>query len=430
MDVAELESALADPVGAAWKWKKKRGLLRWRSPEEFSVMIEAEALLNKLKETNPAEELRLRALVKKVSDELGQRSAGSHTYEQYRALKELLSRTLAPAGMSLGTFESRMKRLQGLCLHAHFLSTHLSRIMAAEWGATKRLMASGDPVTDYGLHDKDPWRSERISFIKYGIIPAERFIRTGKDYVLLVSTVTAARRPHVGPLLACVPACEALIAEKGIPVLTEVYAIAKDDDPSFCTAFLVGVSKCHILSIPELRNWYHLALAYWDMLDRSAYAMIVIRDNLGSLKPDSALQHLEFEKTDSSLIPLGGKLAGYLIRIISTEAFEAWRKAFEAGVSVEEILKDKHGRYRVIELKSEPGKIAVITKYAGEAWHRYKPRNRAERTDMEQQRAVIMEQLRALGIDHGHMHDGNFTVLVEDGRVKVRLIDFDLSWSR
>lgn len=107
--------------------------------------------------------------------------------------------------------------------------------------------------------------------------------------------------------------------------------------PDFARSFLVGI---HNINFPkdcyDTFELYGLAKQYWELLGGTYYAHKLISESLGNLRPpDSKINRIPFQKTGSTLIPLGGKLTGYLFRIIPKKAFDAWNRARQAGVPCE-----------------------------------------------------------------------------------------------
>jgi hypothetical protein len=148
----------------------------------------------------------------------------------------------------------------------------------------------------------------------------------------------------------------------------------------------------------------------------------------------------EFEKTGSSLILLGGKLTGKaIVRVIPKSALAAWKKALNAKkaweqagfdyIPVEPILKKKQ-KLRVSSLKS--GDVRVSCKVLGPSLYGFLgiPENKKYSKDLIDQMMKIENVLTELGIEHGHLHRGNFCVEMHKnnkGQIKPRLyvIDFD-----
>ncbi|MGV8087063.1 MAG: hypothetical protein ACP5N1_05530 [Candidatus Woesearchaeota archaeon] len=165
---------------------------------------------------------------------------------------------------------------------------------------------------------------------------------------------------------------------------------------------------------------------YKKSLGLTTYYRKLISENPENIDAVMTINRLNFTKTHSELIPLGGKFKGqYLVRIITQRAFEAWKAAFEAGISCEELVKDKSGRYRLVIYPD--GKIAVFTKYAGESLENYRFKDREEENSITEQIADIREKLQENNIYHRHLHEGNFCKLTENGKPKIRVIDFDLA---
>lgn len=166
-----------------------------------------------------------------------------------------------------------------------------------------------------------------------------------------------------------------------------------------------------------------LARRYLKRHGRTAYTKKLISDNFWTFKLDrSRIERLKFEKTGSQLIPLGGRFKGkHLVRIVPQASYDAWKKAQESGIPVEDIVK-------AFPLKN--GTVRVFCKYEGEVFSAYKEEHPELSDDLENQREDIVNRLNDLGIVHGHLHIGNFTVKEEKGlfsikKITVKAIDFD-----
>ena len=163
---------------------------------------------------------------------------------------------------------------------------------------------------------------------------------------------------------------------------------------------------------------------YNHTLGDSEYYRKLISENIENIDALKTINRLNFQKTGSELIPLGGKFKGlYLVRIITQQAFNTWKTVYEAGIPCEELVKDKQGRYRTVTYPD--GRIAVFTKYAGENLEKYRFKSAEEKEFIYKERQQIITQLEINRIWHGHLHNGNFCVLYEKGIPKVRAIDFD-----
>ena len=116
-------------------------------------------------------------------------------------------------------------------------------------------------------------------------------------------------------------------------------------------------------------------------------------------------------------MPLGGRFkTKCLVRIIRQKSFEAWRKAQETGIPIEEIVR---------HYPAKGGMVRVYCKYAGEQFGTFVREHPEFSKEVERQRDEIIIRLNELGIAHGHLHGENFTVAVENKKLVVRAIDFD-----
>ncbi|MGV8086089.1 MAG: hypothetical protein ACP5N1_00525 [Candidatus Woesearchaeota archaeon] len=167
---------------------------------------------------------------------------------------------------------------------------------------------------------------------------------------------------------------------------------------------------------------------YIEALGDTDYFYKILSDNYLRMNSEKLFNRLKFSKTGSVLIPLGGLFKGkYLVRIISLFAFEAWKLAFESGISTEELIKNpRTGKYRIIVFPND--KVAVMTKYAGQSLAKYSVSSNKDTIDMVRQQSYIISQLDKLHIVHGHTHLSNFCVLYENGKPHVRIIDFDKAY--
>jgi len=200
----------------------------------------------------------------------------------------------------------------------------------------------------------------------------------------------------------------------------------------------IGIRNLGLASFDKLVEYWDLARAYWDLLEGSEYAAKLIEENLDQLSPRQILiNRLRFIKTGSKLIPLGGKLTGYMFRIISKHAYETWLEAEEAlketmpdGTMIshcEEIVKKRLADGRLVPRAyfKKDGRVNVISKYAGDSLRNYHPKDESEEMEIESQSEWITKQLRENNLIHGHIHRGNLLISHENGRLVVKLIDFD-----
>ncbi|MDP3742170.1 MAG: hypothetical protein Q8R15_02545 [Candidatus Micrarchaeota archaeon] len=176
----------------------------------------------------------------------------------------------------------------------------------------------------------------------------------------------------------------------------------------------------HRPSLADLRRQIDIAKTYHAtgkyFYDKTASA------NFGKLAPiGSGIKRYRFLKTGSALIPLGGKLHGYIVRVLSREAYGAWLAAHKAGLQVEEILH-RNGKPRAYLTKG--GMMRVYTKFAGEHLEKFFRENPGHSEEIQRQIQQIKIGLVGLGIEHGHF-DNNLVVELVDKKPVVRLIDFD-----
>ena len=223
--------------------------------------------------------------------------------------------------------------------------------------------------------------------------------------------------------------CANIVKRIGITeTVLQLEEIAKDQDDIFMSTFYDGLQQSFnfVHTWEDVQNFLDIALTYWKKLGKNAYTKTLISSGVHKLRDtDSTVNRLDFIKTGSTLIPLGGKLTGCLIRIVQKFAFDSWKKAYDAGIACEEII-----RYRI----RKDGSVAVVTRYAGERLdlfreHAQRNNNGQYLQSIDDQVATIMRNLAKLRIQHGHAHQGNFVVKEEHGKPVVRIIDFDMAKS-
>ncbi len=201
-----------------------------------------------------------------------------------------------------------------------------------------------------------------------------------------------------------------LIANHILPVIPDEHKI---------TILLDGLPYLSELDSNELKRQSEYAERILDKMNNSTFAFNIVYQNFGKLaNPDASINRLNFSKTGSVLIPLGGKLAGNIIRVITRDSFQAWKKASDSGIPVEPIIRAYNAKY---------GKVRVYTKFAGTAFTDFILNNPKLSENVSAQRDRIISQLKQIGIEHGHPHDGNFVVDMINNKPVVRIIDFDMA---
>jgi ribosomal protein S19E (S16A) len=145
------------------------------------------------------------------------------------------------------------------------------------------------------------------------------------------------------------------------------------------------------------------------------------------LNEETKIARTRQAKDGSNTTLLGGKLIDkVIIREIPEKSYKAWRKAEKLGIPVEPILKRKDGRPRV--RKTKRGTYLVSTKVLdGKSFFAF---NRGKlgkkyRNEVGAQIKKIINRLEAANIVHGHIHPGNTLVVMENGKPKAYMIDFD-----
>lgn len=168
----------------------------------------------------------------------------------------------------------------------------------------------------------------------------------------------------------------------------------------------------------EMRQRIELAKKYFQEVGFTVYTQRIIDDNFWNFEDNNQLlKRYKFEKTGSVLIPLGGRFkTKIIVRIISQKAFDAWKKAQDAGIAVEEIIR---------AYPAKNGMVRVFCRYEGENLEQYLKKYPERKGICFEQRNKIIGQLEILNIEHGHLRDHNFTVKEVNGKIIVKAIDFD-----
>ncbi|MBU0470751.1 MAG: hypothetical protein KKA62_03995 [Nanoarchaeota archaeon] len=142
----------------------------------------------------------------------------------------------------------------------------------------------------------------------------------------------------------------------------------------------------------------------------------------------------KLQKDGSETIVLGGPLLGKaIIRIISDQAFQGWKKAFEAEkvwgdlgfdyVPIEPILKIG-GKLRAF--KTKEGLWRVSTKVLGPTLKNFMRSGGYEtHEELLLMQEKIIDGLNKLKISHGHLHGNNFCIEFHEGKIRLYAIDFD-----
>jgi hypothetical protein len=131
-------------------------------------------------------------------------------------------------------------------------------------------------------------------------------------------------------------------------------------------------------------------------------------------------------KDGSGTVLLGGGLYGKaIVQVIGKYGLDAWKKAIKLGIPVEPILK-KNGRFRIAKNKDGSYRVStgVLKGQSVYAFFRNKKYQQFH-WEVSRQGREIIKKLDLQGIVHGHLHSGNMVVVMEKGKPKVYLIDFD-----
>ena len=112
---------------------------------------------------------------------------------------------------------------------------------------------------------------------------------------------------------------------------------------------------------------------------------------------------------------------GNAVRYLPAARVKAWKKLAAAGVAVEEIVKEEK-RYPT---KLRDVDLMVTSKPAGQTLYTILlTLTKSQSSSVFRQCLKIMRNTWIQGVQHGHMHLGNFSVEFKRGVPKVRLIDF------
>ncbi|MFH1212304.1 MAG: hypothetical protein V1659_05270 [Candidatus Woesearchaeota archaeon] len=207
---------------------------------------------------------------------------------------------------------------------------------------------------------------------------------------------------------------------------TRIKKIIEKNNPFLIKAFFTGLTLIKITEKEEFERLLDIAKSYFEILGESEYTKKLISENLDKLRDTEAkINRLKFEKTGSELIPLGGKLTGYLFRIVTKKAYEAWKKAEKILTEEKDGKTINHCEEIVKAYPRKNNMIAVVTKYAGQAQRSYAPKDEEERIEIQRQCEWIINKLIENNIEHGHPHTGNFTIQKTKEGVIVKIIDFD-----
>lgn len=171
----------------------------------------------------------------------------------------------------------------------------------------------------------------------------------------------------------------------------------------------------------KIKKHMYAAKRILDYYGNTRLARFIIRGNYGRLgNQDSLFVRYRIRQSDdepSGVIALGGRMAGYLVKEMTLDAFLAWNKAFENGVQVEPILR---------AWKTTAGRMRVITRIVG---REIKDLKLTEEQTIEyiKQKQDLKYALAELGIAHNDLKDENHVVRFENGKMVVSVIDFEFA---
>ena len=286
-------------------------------------------------------------------------------------------------------------------------------------------------------------RSEHVrDLFRFGLPGVAGLIKSREDLMLLVELAGKTRSEHVLDLF-----------EYGLPAFA--YLVNTPADLRVVFQFLVKlVNEIKYQDIKNLFKYGFLNIKNQvknindlDKINRmlpelifkshALYRKQAIEEDESFFRPETTIVRRQFEKTGSETILLGGKLVGKaIIRIIAEPAFLAWKKAFEARkvwaeegfdyIPIEPILT-KNKDLRAYKTK-KGNTYRVYTKVLGMTLNNFLDFTSDDKLkqQLESLRNRIMHILDAkLQILHGHLHNSNFCVEIQDDKIRLYAIDFD-----
>ncbi len=233
---------------------------------------------------------------------------------------------------------------------------------------------------------------------------------------------------------------------RSIPLLEECLHFSNADLRSYAIGRLALfdssrsaplIEKCLLDSNANVRHAASDALSKFGK-PTELYSTVFRAGNVSDFTNPHKIRRVRQWKDGSGTILLGGPLySKATVRIISPSSYEAWKKAFEAGLSVEPILCKKNGTFRAYSIVSgsQKGYMRVSTAVIQGASAKSfldSENNAKYRLSVKSQVASILSGLEKLGIVHGHAHLGNFVVHMQQSQKrsvpKVFLVDFDKAY--
>ncbi len=234
------------------------------------------------------------------------------------------------------------------------------------------------------------------------------------------------------------PAVKELINERTWPKVVDGFV-------NMAVVIGVNADKFFRYSLPSVRDlineetWLEIVkfvINNKDIIGQTLYSgqrLTFFKDMVGK----SGIIRGKLRKTGSETIVLGGPLLGKaIIRIVTNEAFQSWKKAFEAEkvwrelgfdyVPIEPILKIG-GKLRAF--KTKEGLWRVSTKVLGPSLYDIKLSGKfgTYKEQLLLMQKKINEGLDKLRIKHEHPHEGNFCIEFHDGKIRLYAIDFDMA---
>jgi len=288
-----------------------------------------------------------------------------------------------------------------------------------------------------------------LELFKYGLpkLVEANLIKTRDDLVLLVELAGKIKPEHVGHLFAYgLPSFDYLIKNKDdlrhvILFLVSLTDKVRPQDFSSLMQFGFRGIQSSIKSVNDLDKIFSMLP---ELINKSH--VLYRKESEDFFSSKATIVRRKFEKTGSETVLLGGKFVGkVIIRKIREPAFLAWKRAFEAKdvwekegfdyVPVEPIItkREKLRSYKIKNKKIKQGYYIVSTKVLGMSLFNFIENTYDQEliTELINLKERIINVLtHKLGIIHGHLHEKNFCVEVQDDKIRLYAIDFDQASSQ
>jgi len=240
-----------------------------------------------------------------------------------------------------------------------------------------------------------------------------------------------------------------LTNEDKLKILNELLQIKEKSDPRIVIDFLTIIFGNPNIEISELKRFLELyklyPKLYGDILVVEIIRSLIIETNafsndylfnriLNIIKgpfPEYKLKEL-YERIKNKTaeknkyIASNGNECEYheeiFTRTITEDNHKAWKKAYNSGLQVEEIINAEKEDNK-IKIKSKVKGIS-LTKLINNLKY---PFTRDQLISILRQIIITIRKLKDLEITHGHPHPGNWTIIFNNENPKVYLIDFKLA---